>query len=107
MLQQERLVCFRRQHLAGDQAAFFRPAPRQVRLQEAEALRCVEGVYRSQDLIAMEVERPCWIAKRRNVLRRALAHGWFSATSVWVPAGEGISVDPRIVLKMRFKRWRI
>ena len=39
----------------------------------------------------MDAQRPGWIAKRRNVLRRALAHGWFSATSVWVPAGEEIA----------------
>ena len=68
MLQQERLICFRRQHLACDQAALFCPAPGQVRLQEAETLRRVEGVDRPQDLIAMDLQRPCWIAKRRNLL---------------------------------------
>jgi hypothetical protein len=64
-------------------------------------------VYRSQDLITMDVQRPRWIAKRRNLLRRALAHGWFSATSVWVAAGEGILADPRIAWKIRFNRWRV
>jgi hypothetical protein len=64
-------------------------------------------VNRSQDLFAMDAQRPGWIAKRRNVLRRALGHGWFSATSGSVPAGEEIGDDLRIALRIRFKRWRI
>ena len=43
---------------------------------------------RSQHPFAIDEQRSGRIAKRRNLLRRAVAHGWFSATSVCVFAGD-------------------
>jgi hypothetical protein len=56
---------------------------------------------RSHDLLAMNTQRSGRIAERRNILRRALIHGWFSMTSV----GE-LTGDLRSEENIRFTRWR-
>jgi hypothetical protein len=56
---------------------------------------------RSHYLLAMNTQRPSRIAERRNLLRRALIHGWFSMTSV----GE-LTGDLRSEENNRFTRWR-
>ena len=96
MLQQKGLIFFRRQHLALHQVALVCPAPGQVRLEETQRLSCVTRVDGSQDMVAIDAQRSSRIAKRRNLLRRTLAHGWFSITSDWAPAGVGICGGLRI-----------
>ncbi len=86
MLEQQGLILFRRQHLARDQVALIGPAAGQFRLQKAQSLGRVARVDGSQHLFAMNAQRASRIAKRRNLLRRALAHGWFSTTSVCLRA---------------------
>ncbi len=88
MLEQQGLILFRGQHFARDQVALIGPAAGQVRLQEAQRLRGVARVDGAQYIFAMNAQRAGRIAKRRDMLRRALAHGWFSATSVCAAPGD-------------------
>jgi hypothetical protein len=48
-------------------------------------------------MVANDTQRSGRIAKRRNLLRRTLDHGWFSITSVCAPAGvdtgEGLRIE--------------
>jgi hypothetical protein len=56
---------------------------------------------RPHDMLAIHTQRSSGIAERRNLLRRALIHGWFSMTSV----GE-LTGDLRSEENNRFTRWR-
>jgi hypothetical protein len=99
MSQQERLILFRGNYLACNQVALVSPAASEVRLQKAQGFGCVARMNGSQHMFAIDAQRSSGIAKRRNRPRRALAHGWFSATSVCVLAG-----DLRSASRIRFTR---
>src|ERR1700688_5338067 len=101
MLEQQRLILFRRQHLACDQVSFIGPPAGQIRLQEAQRVGCVPRMDGAQYIFAKNAQRASRIAKRRDMLRRALAHGWFSATSVCEGPG-----DLRSENRRRLTRWR-
>ena len=71
---------------------------------QTEEAKRVLGVARMDDspyMFALNRKRSCGIAKRRNVLRRTLVHGWFSIASPWGLAG-ALRSEP----SSRLRRWR-